>query len=148
MLYAFRTAYMKATLPKKHTFISGGNPCWVLNRYCSSGTNEGHICTRCATRYYNVYISIGSGLPPSTSTPGDQLSIEYPQLPFSFTFTFFSLLLFLFSHYQELECIPMHLCHTLKFPNFRMWIEKIIQQWFSHNFKILSTFIFFTGNIV
>jgi hypothetical protein len=27
------------------------------------------------------------------------------------------------------------LCHTLKFPNFRMWIEEIIKQEFSHNFK-------------
>jgi hypothetical protein len=26
-------------------------------------------------------------------------------------------------------------CHTLKFPNFRMWIEEIIKQEFSHNFK-------------
>jgi hypothetical protein len=23
----------------------------------------------------------------------------------------------------------------LKFPNFRMWIERIIKQWFSHNFN-------------
>jgi hypothetical protein len=33
-------------------------------------------------------------------------------------------------------------CHTLKFPNFRMWIERIIKQEFSHNFKIFLNIYF------
>jgi hypothetical protein len=39
-------------------------------------------------------------------------------------------------------------CNTLKFPDFRMLIGRIIKTTISHNFKIFRTFIFFTGNLV
>jgi hypothetical protein len=41
-----------------------------------------------------------------------------------------------------------YICNTLKFMDFRMLLGKIIKQGFSYNFKIIPTFIFFTGNLV
>jgi hypothetical protein len=44
--------------------------------------------------------------------------------------------------------VPVTHCNTLKFLDFTMLIGRTIKTMISHNFKILPTFIFFTGNLV